>query len=67
MIYGLNINLELNEDIKINYENYVPSRDGLFINIENVKIKDYLFGIKLVLNYEHSDEKEEILKTFFNI
>ena len=34
----------------------------LLVNIDKLNIKDHYFAIKLVLNYEHSIEKEEILK-----
>jgi curved DNA-binding protein CbpA len=80
MVYGLNINVDvgtpvkndsfntsgLRNDKKIEYKNWVPSRDGFFINVENINIKNHYFGIKLSLDYEHSDEKEEILKIMFN-
>ena len=63
MVYGLDISLALGEDtLNIEYKNYVPSRDGLLVNIDKLNIKNHYFGIKLVLNYEHSDEKEDILK-----
>ena len=66
MVYGLDIELDLGNDLKIEYKDYVPSRDGFLINVDKLNIKNHLFAIKLVLSYEHSDEKEEILKCAFN-
>lgn len=74
MIYGLDIILNLGEDNKINIQNWVPSRDGFIIDInslDNTKIKTnirsdkYNLVLKLYLNYEHTDEKEKILKQHF--
>jgi len=66
MVYGLDIELDLGGDLKIEYNNYVPSRDGFLINVDKLNIKNHLFAIKLVMGYEHTDEKEEILKSVFN-
>jgi DnaJ-class molecular chaperone len=66
MVYGLDIELDLGGDLKIEYKNYVPSRDGFLINVDKLNIKNHLFAIKLVMGYEHTDEKEEILKSIFN-
>ena len=39
MVYGLNINLDLGEEI-IKFDNWVPCRDGIFIQInEYIKLK----------------------------
>jgi curved DNA-binding protein CbpA len=65
MFYGLDISLTINNKI-IKYMNWVPSRDGFIINIESLNIKNHNFIIKLVLNYEHDEEKEQILKYMFN-
>lgn len=70
MIYGLNINLDIDEDKKINIKNWVPSRDGFLIDISNmdttIKITNVNIGIKLSLNYKDSPEKERLLKDFFS-
>ena len=66
MVYGLDIELDLGGDLKIEYKNYVPSRDGFLINVDKLNIKNHLFAIKLVMGYEHTDEKEEILRSIFN-
>ena len=64
MVYGLDINVDVGK--KIEYKNWVPSRDGFFINVDNINIKNHYFGIKLSLDFEHSEEKEEVLKIMFN-
>lgn len=64
MVYGLDINVDVGKNI--DYKNWVPSRDGFFINVDNINIKNHYFGIKLSLDYEHTDEKEEVLKIMFN-
>jgi DnaJ-class molecular chaperone len=66
MIYGLDINIKLDQDLIITYNNWVASRDGLLINVDKVNIKNYLFAIKLVLDYEHTNEKENILLKYFS-
>jgi hypothetical protein len=63
LIYGLNICLDLGEDI-IRFQDWVPSRDGFIIDIVNkFNIK---LAIKLCLNYEDNVEKEQILKQYFS-
>jgi curved DNA-binding protein CbpA len=64
LLYGLDINIELGGLIKI--PNWIPYRDGMLIEINQVKIKNFNLAIKLILNYEHSDEKEKILLKFFS-
>jgi len=66
MVYGLDIILDLGPNTKIEYKNYVPSRDGFLINVDQLNINNQIFAIKLVLNYEHSEDKEDILKSIFN-
>ena len=75
MIYGLDIILNLGEDKKINIQNWVPSRDGFIIDINslenskieiNIKSNKYNLVLKLFLNYEHTDDKEGILKQLFS-
>jgi DnaJ-class molecular chaperone len=66
MVYGLDINLDIGTSNHIKYTNWVPSRDGLMVNIDKVKIKNHYFAIKFTLDYEDTEDKAEILKTFFN-
>jgi DnaJ-class molecular chaperone len=71
MVYGLDIEIDLGNklsesNILIEYKNYVPSRDGFLITVEKLNIKNHLFAIKLILNYEHNSEREELLKMVFN-
>ena len=65
MIYGLDINLQIS-DTNMKFPNWVPSRDGFYIEINNFKIKNYNLAIKLILNYEHTEEKKDILLNYFS-
>ena len=64
MVYGLDIKLDIIKQIE--YLNWVPSRDGFLIMVDDINIKNNLIAIKLSLDYEHSAEKEIILKEMFN-
>ena len=64
MMYGIDIKIDVGE--KIEYNNWVPYRDGFYIDVDKVKIHNHNFAIKFSLNYEHSENKEEILKSLFN-
>jgi curved DNA-binding protein CbpA len=81
MIYGLDIYLDLGENKNIYIQNWVPSRDGFIIDINNnnnnnnnnnkniesnIKISSHNLAVKLYLNYEDSSEKEQILKHYFH-
>jgi DnaJ-class molecular chaperone len=68
MIYGLDINLNISEDEKNNIKihNWIPSRDGFFIEVNKIKIKTFILNIKLVLNYEHTDDKKKVLFKYFS-
>ena len=63
MIYGLDINMNLGNDKEFKIEKWVPSRDGYIVEIPNIT---YKLAIKLVLDYESTDEKEKILKEYFS-
>jgi curved DNA-binding protein CbpA len=64
MIYGLDIKIDLGDNKEINIEKWVPSRDGYIVEVSNEIIHN--LAIKLVLDYESTDEKEKILKDFFS-
>jgi curved DNA-binding protein CbpA len=65
MIYGIDINLQIgNENMII--PKWVSCRDGFIINLNKIKIKNYNFAIKLILQYNHTDEKEKILLKYFS-
>ncbi len=66
MIYGLDICLDLGDKKEIVINNWVPSRDGFFIDISNNKNIETNIGIKLFLNYENTNEKENLLKQYFS-
>lgn len=61
LVYGLDINLDIGTEEEINISNWVPSRDGFLISINN-----HNFAIKLYLEYETTDEKELLLKEYFS-
>jgi len=69
MIYGLDISIDINSNKNIDIPNWVPSRDGLMIELNkyknDFKINNYNIAIKLYLDYESTKEKEEILKQYF--
>jgi hypothetical protein len=65
-VYGLNINIDIGTDNSLIINEWVPSRDGFLIDISNIKIPNYSLAIKLYLNYEHSQEKEELLEKYFS-
>lgn len=68
MIYGFDIHLDLGDNNIINIQNWVASRDGFLIDVNNInnKLQNCNLGIKLFLNYEDTSEKEQILKTYFS-
>lgn len=68
MIYGLDINLNVSDDEKSNIKvhSWIPSRDGFFIEINQIKIKTFILNIKLVLNYEHTNDKKNVLYKYFS-
>jgi len=70
MIYGLDISVDINSNKKIEINNWVPSRDGLIIDLnkykDEFKINNYNIAIKLYLDYENSKEKEQLLKQYFS-
>ena len=69
MIYGLDIYLDLGEN-KININSWVPSRDGFYIDVNDHSKLSYVkglnLGIKLVLDYDDTNEKQQILQQFFS-
>jgi hypothetical protein len=71
LIYGIDIKLDIGENKNINIQNWVPSRDGYFIDISNYDIitqfkTNKTLGIKLYLDYENTNEKEQLLKQYFS-
>ena len=63
-IYGLNLVLDIGDTKPININNWVPNRDGVCINIENIKNIEFI--IKLCINSSFDDEKHSILKKYFS-
>ena len=71
MIYGLDVKLDLGDGKEINIQKWVPSRDGYLVELSNknlneLKLMNYNLTIKLVLDYETTYEKEQILKEYFS-
>ena len=64
MIYGLDISLEMGDNDFFKVSNWVPSRDGFYIDVKKSEFIN--LGIKLYLNYEDSTEKQQILKQYFS-
>ncbi len=65
LIYGLDINFN-SGTTNINIPNWIPSRDGLFIEINSIKIKNYTFAVKLNLMYDDNKHKQELIKNYLN-
>jgi len=65
MIYGLDLKYVLNNQ-EIYIPNWIPARDGLIIDINQFKFKNYILNIKLSLDYDHSENKQKILFEYFN-
>lgn len=65
MIYGVKIKIELGKEMIV-FDNWIPSRDGNIIYMDNIKISNNYFAIKLYLNYKHNNDKEIILKNYFS-
>jgi curved DNA-binding protein CbpA len=61
LIYGLTIGFK-SGTTDISIPNWIPSRDGLFIEINNIKIKNYTFAVKLNLIYEDNEDKQQLIK-----
>jgi curved DNA-binding protein CbpA len=62
LIYGLDLSLDINKNENI--IKYIPSRDGLLFEIN--KLNNYIITYKLILNYEHTEDKEQLLNIYFN-
>jgi DnaJ-class molecular chaperone len=63
-IYGLDFEIIINNK-NYSYNNWIPSRDGMIIILNN-NINKLDIGIKFIINYNHSDEKLELLKNNFS-
>ena len=64
-VYGLNINLLIGST-KIVIPKWIPSRDGFLIDINQIKIKNFNLILKLVISYDHTVEKENLLLKYFS-
>jgi DnaJ-class molecular chaperone len=70
MIYGLDIKINIDINKNIHIPNWVPSRDGLMIELVKyqniISIDKYKVAVRLYLNYESSPDKEALLKKYFS-
>lgn len=65
-VYGTDVHLNIGNK-KIDYNCWVPSREGNVIFIDNV-LKEYNqnFSIKFILNYNDNENKKTVLHQYFN-
>jgi len=62
-IYGLDVGINI-FDKRYEYTSWVPNRDGNLIILDtknNENVGSQNIGIKFIIDYQHSDEKEKIL------
>ena len=68
MIYGLNLEFQVGEK-NFTYNNWVPHRDGWRVEINDSLPKQNVidtFEVHLMLEYNHTDEKKQLLHDIFN-
>ena len=65
-VYGTDVHLNIGNK-KIDYNCWVPSREGNVIFVDNV-LKEYNqnFSIKFILNYNDNENKKTVLHQYFN-
>tara|TARA_B110000977_G_scaffold73676_1_gene99700 strand:- start:20 stop:961 length:942 start_codon:yes stop_codon:yes gene_type:complete len=63
-IYGLDVGIDLFEK-KYEYSKWVPNRDGNLIILNTDADYELNIGIKFIIDYEHTDQKESILLNVF--
>jgi hypothetical protein len=64
-IYGTNISFKIGNQ-NIEYNNWVPSREGNIIMLDKINNCEFNFAIKFVLNYNDTESKRSVLKEYFN-
>lgn len=64
-VYGTNVSFKMG-DKTIEYNNWVPSREGNIIFLDKINHCNYNFAIKFILNYQDNTSKKTILKEYFN-
>lgn len=65
IVYGMELDINLGFK-KINIKSWTPSRDGYEIIFSNINLLNHKLIIKFYLNYCHSNNKEIVLKKYFN-
>lgn len=64
-VYGTNVSFKIGNS-KIEYNNWVPSREGNIIFLDKIENCKYDFAIKFILNYQDNEIKRKVLKEYFN-
>jgi len=65
MIYGASFKINLGiKNIEIN--SWTPIRDGYLIELDDIDIDNNSLAIRLILDYKHTENKEMVLKNYFN-
>jgi len=64
-IYGTNISFKIGNQ-NIEYNNWVPSREGNIILLDKINKCEFNFAIKFILNYNDTESKRSVLKEYFN-
>lgn len=64
-VYGTNISFKIGSK-SIEYLNWIPSREGNIIFIENINNCSFKFAIKLTLKFDDNETKKNLLIEYFN-
>ena len=64
-VYGTNILFKIGNK-NIEYNNWIPSREGNIILINEIENCNYNFAIKLLLKYQDNEVKKKVLKEYFD-
>jgi curved DNA-binding protein len=64
-VYGTNIVFKIGNK-NIEYTNWLPSREGNIILINEIENCNYNFAIKLLLKYQDNEVKKTVLKEYFD-
>ena len=68
MIYGLDLEFQLDTKT-FTYKNWIPYRDGFIIELSDTFKSNNIidnFEIQLILEYNHDDDRKQILQEYFN-
>jgi DnaJ-class molecular chaperone len=65
MVYGMELDINLGFK-KINIKSWTPSRDGYEIIFNDINLLNHKLILKFYLNYNHTKDKEMVLKKYFD-